>query len=225
MAARASSRGRRTTSRAQYRSVPIGITVEGANILTRNLMIYGQGAIRAHPYMLKEMLALSDEDEERGLKAFDEHFWGHVGHALANAFRTLRARLDGRPCGAGAEGRRLHQPLAAAVALHLGLRDAVGPLAADARRRTEAQGDDLGPPRRHPVGDLSPRRGAEALRGRGPAGGRQAARRVHHAEGLEPHRARLQRRARQPSGALGGGADPRSSPSRWACPSRSPRTN
>jgi acyl-CoA dehydrogenase len=74
---------------AQYRSVPIGITVEGANILTRNLMIFGQGAIRAHPYMLQEMRALADPDPERGLAAFDKPFWGHVGHALGNLARTL----------------------------------------------------------------------------------------------------------------------------------------
>ncbi|MCQ0987825.1 acyl-CoA dehydrogenase [Jiella marina] len=72
-----------------YRSVPIGITVEGANILTRNLMIFGQGAIRAHPFMLKEMLALSDEDKERGLADFDKHFWAHVGHSMKNAWRTF----------------------------------------------------------------------------------------------------------------------------------------
>ncbi|MBP0615617.1 acyl-CoA dehydrogenase [Jiella mangrovi] len=72
-----------------YQSVPIGITVEGANILTRNLMIFGQGAIRAHPYMLKEMLALSNPDREKGLAEFDEHFWAHVGHALKNAWRTF----------------------------------------------------------------------------------------------------------------------------------------
>ncbi|MEC5289085.1 acyl-CoA dehydrogenase [Aurantimonas sp. C2-6-R+9] len=74
---------------SQYRSVPIGITVEGANILTRNLMIFGQGAIRAHPYMLKELLALSDEDEEKGLDDFDKHFWAHVGHSAKNALRCF----------------------------------------------------------------------------------------------------------------------------------------
>lgn len=74
---------------AQYRSVPIGITVEGANILTRNLMIFGQGAIRAHPYMLKELLALSDEDEDKGLNDFDKHFWAHVGHSAKNALRSF----------------------------------------------------------------------------------------------------------------------------------------
>jgi acyl-CoA dehydrogenase len=73
----------------QYRSVPIGITVEGANILTRNLMIFGQGAVRSHPYMLKELLALSDEDEARGLEEFDRHFWGHAGHSALNALRAF----------------------------------------------------------------------------------------------------------------------------------------
>jgi acyl-CoA dehydrogenase len=72
----------------QHRSVPIGITVEGANILTRNLMIFGQGAIRSHPYMLKELTALSEADKAAGLDAFDRNFWAHAGHAVANAFRT-----------------------------------------------------------------------------------------------------------------------------------------
>lgn len=74
---------------AQYRSVPIGITVEGANILTRNLMIFGQGAIRSHPYMLKELLALSDEDRQRGLEEFDRQFWSHAGHSALNALRAF----------------------------------------------------------------------------------------------------------------------------------------
>ncbi len=71
-----------------YRSVPIGITVEGANILTRNLMIFGQGAIRAHPFMLDELLAISDTNKERGLAAFDKVFWKHAGHSLGNALRA-----------------------------------------------------------------------------------------------------------------------------------------
>ncbi|EKF17787.1 acyl-CoA dehydrogenase [Nitratireductor pacificus] len=74
---------------AAYRAVPVGITVEGANILTRNLMIFGQGAIRSHPYMLDELLALSDEDREAGLDRFDETFWKHVGHAFKTAGRAF----------------------------------------------------------------------------------------------------------------------------------------
>src|SRR5690606_27490605 len=72
-----------------YRSVPIGITVEGANILTRNLMIFGQGAIRSHPYMLEELLALSDSDKRRGLETFDRTFWAHVGHVFATMWRAF----------------------------------------------------------------------------------------------------------------------------------------
>jgi len=72
-----------------YRSVPIGITVEGANILTRNLMIFGQGAIRSHPHMLDELLALSEEDKETGLRAFDRSFWSHVAHSLKNSGRAF----------------------------------------------------------------------------------------------------------------------------------------
>ncbi|HEX5507034.1 MAG TPA: acyl-CoA dehydrogenase [Pseudolabrys sp.] len=71
-----------------YRGVPIGITVEGANIVTRSLIQFGQGAIRCHPYLLKEMMALQDEDKARGLDAFDKAFWGHVGHSIANTFRA-----------------------------------------------------------------------------------------------------------------------------------------
>jgi acyl-CoA dehydrogenase len=71
-----------------YRSVPVGITVEGANILTRNLIVFGQGAIRAHPYLLEEMNALRDDDRERGLDAFDRAFWKHVGHTFTNLFRA-----------------------------------------------------------------------------------------------------------------------------------------
>lgn len=71
-----------------YRSVPVGITVEGANILTRNLIVFGQGAIRAHPYLLQEMNALSETDRDKGLTAFDSAFWKHVGHSFATMFRA-----------------------------------------------------------------------------------------------------------------------------------------
>jgi acyl-CoA dehydrogenase len=71
-----------------YRGVPIAITVEGANIVTRSLIQFGQGAIRCHPYLLKEMAALEDSDRARGLDAFDQTFWAHVGHSLANAMRA-----------------------------------------------------------------------------------------------------------------------------------------
>jgi acyl-CoA dehydrogenase len=68
-----------------YRAVPIGITVEGANILTRNLIVFGQGAIRAHPYLLEEMNAIADPN---GLDKFDQAFWKHVGHSVKTMFRA-----------------------------------------------------------------------------------------------------------------------------------------
>lgn len=78
-----------------YEAVPIAITVEGANILTRNLIIFGQGAVRCHPYVLAEMEAARDEDEERGLKAFDNVLFRHIGHLLANAARSFVMGLTG----------------------------------------------------------------------------------------------------------------------------------
>jgi len=71
-----------------YRSIPVAITVEGANILTRNLIVFGQGAIRAHPYLLLEMNALGEADHAKGLDAFDSAFWKHVGHSFATMFRA-----------------------------------------------------------------------------------------------------------------------------------------
>lgn len=80
-----------------YRAVPIGITVEGANIVTRSLIIFGQGAIRAHPHILDEMKALTLQDQEKSLVAFDKHFWKHVSHSTKTFFRAFgRALTAGR---------------------------------------------------------------------------------------------------------------------------------
>lgn len=78
-----------------YQSIPISITVEGANILTRSMIIFGQGAIRCHPYILKEMEAAQDRDRQRGAVAFDQAFIGHVGFTLSNAARTFWLGLTG----------------------------------------------------------------------------------------------------------------------------------
>lgn len=77
-----------------YLGMPVAITVEGANILTRNLMIFGQGATRCHPYVLKEMQAASDDDKE----AFDALLMQHIKHASKNAFGALGAGLTGGGC-------------------------------------------------------------------------------------------------------------------------------
>jgi acyl-CoA dehydrogenase len=72
-----------------YEAVPIAITVEGANILTRNLIIFGQGAIRCHPFVRAEMDAARDPDRDTGLTAFDQLLFKHLGYALSNAARSL----------------------------------------------------------------------------------------------------------------------------------------
>ncbi|HEX7150754.1 MAG TPA: acyl-CoA dehydrogenase [Thermoanaerobaculia bacterium] len=92
------SRGPRNLLAHFYIATPIGITVEGANILTRTLIIFGQGALRAHPYALKEVEAIAARD----LKAFDAAFWGHIGHIVRNLSRAVvlsltRGALAGSP--------------------------------------------------------------------------------------------------------------------------------
>ncbi|NER58845.1 acyl-CoA dehydrogenase, partial [Pseudomonas sp. MAFF212428] len=72
-----------------WQGAPIFITVEGANILSRNLMIFGQGAIRCHPFVLKEMALAGREDHDQALKEFDALLLRHVGFAVGNAASTL----------------------------------------------------------------------------------------------------------------------------------------
>ena len=72
-----------------YQVVPVAITVEGANILTRSLIIFGQGAIRCHPYVLKEMEAARNPDRAQGVRDFDSALLGHIGFTLSNAVRSL----------------------------------------------------------------------------------------------------------------------------------------
>jgi acyl-CoA dehydrogenase len=67
---------------------PVAITVEGANILTRTLIIFGQGAIRCHPYVLREMRAAKELQGEEASREFDDAFTSHIGHVLANGVRT-----------------------------------------------------------------------------------------------------------------------------------------
>ena len=104
------SRGPRNTLAHAYIGAPIGITVEGANIMTRTLIIFGQGALRAHPYAYKEVAAVESND----LKGFDKAFWGHIGHVVANLCRSIllsftRGYFVSTP---GGRGRRVYQKLA-----------------------------------------------------------------------------------------------------------------
>lgn len=78
-----------------YQALPISITVEGANILTRSLIIYGQGALRCHPYVFKEMEAARDDDPIRSSKVFDKALFGHIGFVISNTVRSLLLGLTG----------------------------------------------------------------------------------------------------------------------------------
>jgi acyl-CoA dehydrogenase len=78
-----------------YQAVPISITVEGANILTRSMIIFGQGALRSHPHVLRELEAVQDPDAEAGLHAFDRALTAHLRWGLGNALRSLWYGLTG----------------------------------------------------------------------------------------------------------------------------------
>ncbi|MCW8927167.1 MAG: acyl-CoA dehydrogenase [Xanthomonadales bacterium] len=78
-----------------YQALPIAITVEGANILTRSMIIFGQGAIRAHPYLLKEMNAVTGQANSQARRIFDNALFSHIGFILSNMVRSLLLGLTG----------------------------------------------------------------------------------------------------------------------------------
>ena len=95
-----------------YQQLPVGVTVEGANILTRSLIVFGQGALRCHPYVLAEMRAAQNDD----LSAFDLALWRHLGFIVHNAARAMVLGLTGShvapvPAGVAPETQRYYQHL------------------------------------------------------------------------------------------------------------------
>ncbi|HID83145.1 MAG TPA: acyl-CoA dehydrogenase [Chromatiales bacterium] len=78
-----------------YQAIPIAITVEGANILTRSLIIFGQGAMRCHPYLLSELEAAHQSDPEKSLHDFDAALFKHLGYTTRNAIRSFLYALSG----------------------------------------------------------------------------------------------------------------------------------
>lgn len=106
--------GPRNTMAHAYMGAPISITVEGANIMTRTLIIFGQGVLRAHPFAYAEVKAV----EEKNLAAFDRAFWGHVGHIVQNSFRSVLLSLSRGwlSCGVSSPTRRYYQKLSWASA-------------------------------------------------------------------------------------------------------------
>jgi len=133
-------RGPRNVLGRVYDAVPVGITVEGANILTRSMIIYGQGAIRCHPFALEEIRAIEAND----LEAFDRAFFGHVGHVATVAGRALLLGLtDGHlerdvpsRFGRGSFGRHYFQRLSRASAAFALVSDAcMASLGGELKRR------------------------------------------------------------------------------------------
>jgi acyl-CoA dehydrogenase len=76
-----------------YQAIPVCITVEGANILTRCMIIFGQGAIRCHPFVLKEINATANKDRQQALINFDDAFFGHIGFYISNKTRAFTLGL------------------------------------------------------------------------------------------------------------------------------------
>ncbi|MFT3847880.1 MAG: acyl-CoA dehydrogenase [Propionivibrio sp.] len=99
-----------------YQQIPVGITVEGANILTRSLILFGQGAIRCHPYVLKEMQAAHNPDGRQGLVDFDKALFGHIAFTIRHCFRAFWIGISGShfvsvPADVAPETRRYYQQL------------------------------------------------------------------------------------------------------------------
>lgn len=88
-AGRAIQLGPRNYLANTYVAIPVAITVEGANLLTRDLIIFGQGAIRCHPYVVREMEAAGDADPKRALHKFDSALKSHIAYTISNLVRTI----------------------------------------------------------------------------------------------------------------------------------------
>ena len=101
---------------AAYMQLPVAITVEGANILTRSLIVFGQGAIRCHPFVLREIVATRESDPAKASAAFDAALVGHIGFTLSNMARTFVTGLTGShfvnvPANVAPETHRYYQQL------------------------------------------------------------------------------------------------------------------
>ena len=91
--------GPRNFAGRSWQAAPIAITVEGANIMTRSLLIFGQGSILCHPYIMKEMKAAQETDNNAAIDALDSALYAHVGAAISNATRSLWFGLTGSRIG------------------------------------------------------------------------------------------------------------------------------
>jgi acyl-CoA dehydrogenase len=132
-------RGPRNLLARSWEAVPIGITVEGANILTRSMIVYGQGAIRCHPYVSEEIRAVAEHDVAR----FDRAFWGHLAFVPSNLVRALLLGLSSSVLAAvpGGTFRREMQHLSRFSAAFAFVSDiAMGVLGGKLKRREKISG-------------------------------------------------------------------------------------
>jgi acyl-CoA dehydrogenase len=138
---RAIQKGPRNFLVASYHSVPVAITVEGANILTRSLMIFGQGAMRCHPFLFEEMLTMELKNGDEGLKKFDKLFISHLGHIANNMLRTkllgfVGGRFSSVPANADDFSKRWYQRINLLSAALASMSDiALGVLGGNLKRR------------------------------------------------------------------------------------------
>ena len=194
-------RGPRNLIAHAHMGAPIGITVEGANILTRTLIIYGQGLLRCHPYAQREMAAL----EKRDGRALVGAVLGHGLFFLGNVLRSVLLGDEPREAGRHSPARAARGP-GPAAGLGLGqLRGLVGPRDDHARQPPQAAGQAHGPAGRLALGDVPRRLRAPPLRGRGPAGGGRAAGALRPRRVLRHHAASPRGRRRPPAGPRGWG--------------------
>ncbi len=90
-----------------YQTIPVGITVEGANILTRTMIIFGQGAMRCHPWLIKEIEAVNFHNQKQGEQRFDQALVGHLAYLLKNISRAFIYGLSGSHLGKSPVGGRV----------------------------------------------------------------------------------------------------------------------
>ena len=142
---RAIQMGPRNFLASLYQTIPVSITVEGANILTRSLMIFGQGAMRCHPYLFDELQLLQSEDKEGALKQFDNLFFKHLGYTFNRGAKAFVAGYVGGSSNAPSFADSFTRPyykhinrLSAGFALTADM--ALGLLAGDLKRKEMLSG-------------------------------------------------------------------------------------
>lgn len=142
---RAIQMGPRNFLAIPYQAIPVSITVEGANILTRSLMIFGQGAMRCHPYLFDELQLLQSEDKQSALKEFDGLFFKHLGYTFNRGARAFVAGYIGGSSKAPSFADKFTRPyykhinrLSASFALTADM--ALGLLAGDLKRKEMLSG-------------------------------------------------------------------------------------